>query len=193
MEFHHAVIIWYYLSSMYIAIDLGKSSTRVASTLDLVEIHKISKFSTDENLETEKKLISDAIYEVSDGNTVEAIALGIPGVVDKENRKFIKCANYPVLNGLGFLALLPETLKGLKIVVENDAALGALGEAYFGSGKDYTVVSYLTLSSGVGGARVKKLEKGYDLINAEPGHQVICEKDEVSDKSGLVGTLESFC
>lgn len=178
---------------MYISIDLGKSNTRVASTADLKEIYKIVKFSTNDDLEAQKKMIADAIAEVSEGQTIEAIALGVPGAFDNVNKKFTKMANYPILNGIGFAGLFPENLKETKVLVENDAALGALGEAYFGSGKDKNITAYLTLSSGVGGARVKKYEKGYDLLNAEPGHHVISEKDEMSDKSGIRGTLESFC
>jgi len=178
---------------MYISIDIGKSNTRVASSLDLKTIHKIIKFSTNENLENQKRLISDAISQVSDGKDIEGIALGVPGLLDRVNKKFIRCANYPVLNGLEFTVLLPEILKNKPLYVENDAALGALGEAFYGLGRDKSIVAYLTLSSGIGGSLVIKHSQGYDLINAEPGHHVICDSDTLTDKSGILGTFESFC
>jgi len=178
---------------MYISIDIGKSSTRVASTQNLVDIHKIIKFSTDQNLEEQKKLLADAIYNVRDNQDIKLIVLGVTGVVDKVNKKFIKSPNFPALDGLNFNFLLPEVLRHIPIYVENDAALGALGEAYFGSGKSKSLVAYLTLSSGVGGALILKGKKGYNIISSEPGHHIICELDNLVDKSGLSGTFESYC
>lgn len=178
---------------MYISIDIGKSNTRVASTKDLVSIHKIIKFSTDQDLEEQKKLMIDAVYGVRDNQDIKAIVLGVTGINDKANKKFIKSPNFPALNGLNFNSLLPEVLRHIPFYVENDAALGALGEAYFGSGKNKTDVAYLTLSSGVGGAFVLKEKEGFKLISSEPGHHVICESDILTDKSGLSGTFESYC
>ncbi|MFZ2663973.1 MAG: ROK family protein [Patescibacteria group bacterium] len=178
---------------MYISIDIGKSNTRVASTKDLVSIHKIIKFSTDQDLEEQKKLMIDAVYGVRDNQDIKAIVLGVTGINDKTNKKFIKSPNFPALNGLNFNSLLPEVLRRIPFYVENDAALGALGEAYFGSGKEKTDVAYLTLSSGVGGALILKEKEGFKLISSEPGHHVICESDTLVDKSGLSGTFESYC
>lgn len=178
---------------MFISIDLGRSTTRVASTRNLKEIDKITKFQTEDKLEVQKVAIKRSIDEVVGGEKVEGIALGIPGLVDKESCTFVKSANYPLLNGLDFSSILPESLRNVDKVADNDASFGALGEAYFGSGKGRSVVAYLTLSTGVGGARVSKKGKSYEIINAEPGHHIINEMDEVFDKSGLNGTLESFC
>jgi len=178
---------------MHISIDMGRSTTRVASSLDLKEILKITKFPTKETLEEQRKFIEGALNEVLDGGVIEAVALGFPGIADKENKKFLKCANYPIINGLEFYKLFPESLRDVDIAVENDAALGALGEAYFGSGRGIDVVAYITLSTGVGGARVSKKNKSYELIHSEPGHHIINDFDEVFDKSGLNGTFESFC
>ena len=178
---------------MYLSIDLGRSTTRVASTTDLQKIHKVAKFPTDTNFEKQIKHITDAIYDVSDNDHVNAIALGVPATLDKKSKKFIACANYPVLAGLPFNSLLPESLRNSKLIVENDALLGGLGEAYFGAGIEFNIVSYLTLSTGVGGTRIEKNKDGYTFIEAEPGHHVICEDDKVADKTGIFGTFESFC
>jgi glucokinase len=178
---------------MYISIDIGKSNTRVASTPDLIKIHRIVKFSTNQDLEIEKKLIAEAIHAVRDNQDIEAVVLGVTGMIDKIGKKFVRSPNFPALDGLDFNTLMPEILKHILLYVENDAALGALGEAYYGLGKDKKVVAYLTLSSGVGGSLVIKDPKGYDLINAEPGHHIICETDTLTDKTGISGTLESYC
>jgi glucokinase len=40
------------------------------------------------------------------------------------------------------------------IVLENDALLNAMGEAVYGAGKKYSIVGFLTISTGVNGARI---------------------------------------
>jgi len=178
---------------MYISIDLGRSTTRIASTSDLKNILRIVKFPTESNLENQKKNFAGALESVSGGEQIDAVAFGFPGITGKMKDSFLKSANYPQIEGTSIFSFFPEKFKDTKILVENDAALGALGEAYFGSGKDKKVVGYLTLSTGVGGARVTKYENEYDIINAEPGHHVIEKNDDVVDGAGLKGTFESFC
>ena len=180
---------------MYISIDLGRSTTRIASTLDLKNIFKIVKFPTDNNINAQKKNMSEAVISVSNLDKIDAVAFGFPGISSKIKNKIEKSANYPQIEGMDFSSFLPEKARDAKIIVENDAALGALGEAYFGSGKNNKIVAYLTLSTGVGGARVVKgkNENDYELINSEPGHQVIEKTDDIEDGSGIKGTLESFC
>jgi glucokinase len=178
---------------MYLSIDLGRSVTRVASTKDLQKIYKVVKFPTDTNFDKQVKLLTSAIYDVSDNDHINAVALGVPGVLDKVSKKFVASANYPVLEGLPFISLLPDSLKNSKLLVENDALLGGLGEAYFGSGMDFNTVAYLTLSTGVGGTRIDKNKDGYTYIESEPGHHIISENDKVADKTGIFGTFESFC
>ncbi len=178
---------------MYISIDLGRSTTRIASTLDLKSILKIVKLPTEGDLNLQMENMSKAFVEVAGDNEIDAIAFGFPGVTDKFKEVFEKSANYPQIEGLNIKSFLPEKYLASKILVENDAALGALGEAYFGSGKDKKIIAYLTLSTGVGGARVVRFENEYHLTNAEPGHQIINIHDTSSDGSGIKGTLESYC
>lgn len=178
---------------MYISIDLGRSTTRIASSSDLKSILKIEKFQTDSSLEVQKTNMAKALVDVTGDGEVDAIAFGFPGITGDIKNKFEKCANYPQIEGADISSFFPDRLKGVKILVENDAALGAIGEAYFGAGKDSKVVAYLTLSTGLGGARIIKYENEYDIINAEPGHQIICRDDNLTDGSGLNGTFESYC
>ena len=178
---------------MYISIDLGRSTTRIASTLDLKSILKIVKFKTESDVNLQRTNMFKSFDEVAGDAEIDAISFGFPGITDKFKKVFEKSANYPQIEGLDIRNFFPEKLTQSKILVENDAALGALGEAYFGSGKDKESVAYITLSTGVGGAFVRKYENEYLLINAEPGHQIINIDDSISDGTGIKGTLESYC
>lgn len=178
---------------MYISIDLGRSTTRIASSADLKSVLNIVKFKTESDLSMQKANMVRALEDLSANSEVDAIAFGFPGITGKVSAKFEKSASYPQIEGLDFSSFFPERLKNTRVLVENDAALGALGEAYFGAGKDKKLIAYLTLSTGVGGARVVKYENEYDLINAEPGHQILDVRDDILDGSGIKGTFESFC
>jgi len=178
---------------MYISIDLGRSTTRIASTLDLKSVLKIVKFKTESDITFQRNNMFTAFDEVAGGKDIDAISFGFPGITDKLKKVFEKSANYPQIEGLNIKNFLPDKFNQAKILIENDAALGALGEAYFGSGKEKESVAYITLSTGVGGAFVKKYENEYFLINAEPGHQIVNIDDLISDGTGIKGTLESYC
>lgn len=78
---------------------------------------------------------------------------------------------------------------GAKVFLENDAAMAGLGEADFGAGKGFEIVSYITVSTGVGGARIvggkidenaSGFEPGKQIINADTGETL---EDMISGKS----------
>ncbi|TAN58722.1 ROK family protein [Patescibacteria group bacterium] len=62
---------------------------------------------------------------------------------------------------------------GAPVLLENDAGLAGLGEAVYGAGKGKKIVAYLTISTGVGGARIvdEKIDK--NAFGFEPGHQIV--------------------
>ena len=93
---------------MYISIDLGRSTTRIASTLDLKSILKIVKFPTEGDLNLQKANMAKAFIEVAGDNEIDAIAFGFPGVTDKLKEVFEKSANYPQIEGLNIKSFLPE-------------------------------------------------------------------------------------
>ena len=177
---------------MYISIDLGGTNTRVASSKDLKSIYKKEKFTTDHTIDAERNLIKEAILKVSESEKIEAVCIGVPGIVDKENQKFGKIINIPSLSNLEYFELIAESFNCNRIVADNDAALAGLGEAVFGAGQKYEAVAYLTLSTGVGGVRVanKKLDPTQKFY--EPGNMVIIGDGVDLPISALPGTFTAY-
>jgi predicted NBD/HSP70 family sugar kinase len=62
---------------------------------------------------------------------------------------------------------------GIETYIENDTAMVGLGEAAYGAGKDFDIVAYLTISTGVGGARIVGRRIDANVFGFEPGHQII--------------------
>jgi glucokinase len=51
--------------------------------------------------------------------------------------------------------------------------MAGLGEAVYGSGKEFEIVAYLTISTGIGGARIVNKLPDEKKFGFEPGHQFI--------------------
>ena len=67
-----------------------------------------------------------------------------------------------------------QAKRGLSVSIANDADLAAVGEAWFGAGRDFADVAYLTVSTGIGAGIVTGgllVHGGRSL--AEVGHTVV--------------------
>src|SRR3989344_537127 len=176
---------------MYISIDLGGTNTRVASSKDLKEIHKIERFSTIPDIDGLRKAVHQAITKVIDGEEVEYVCIGVPGLIDRYKRRIVGVPRIPSVQDMPFEEFFGVE-KGAKLIIENDASLAGLAEAIRGQGKNYRCVAYLTLSSGVGGTVIldKKL---LDMPrNFEPGWQVILEGGRKLYKEVPKGDFEAY-
>ena len=89
-----------------------------------------------------------------------------------------------------------ENLLGVPVLMDNDANLGALGEAIYGAGKDGArPLFYLTLSTGIGGGIVfnhARVYRGADSWAGEIGHVTI-QPDGPECLCGARGCLERLC
>jgi len=67
-----------------------------------------------------------------------------------------------------------------------------LGEATFGAGKGKGIVVYMTISTGIGGARIVDNNLDENAMGFEPGHQIINFQSKFHLKYGAPGDLESY-
>lgn len=95
---------------------------------------------------------------------------GIAGII--EDGVIGTSANLPGWSGFAFEPALVEALD-VPVQIHNDAALAGLGEAVYGAGKGYSLVGYLGIGTGVGGAHIVNGEIAPHASGFEPGHQVL--------------------
>ena len=78
---------------------------------------------------------------------ITGVGVGAVGPLDFKKKAIVNTPNIP----LPFITLAP--LKNIKkpVYVLNDASACVLGEKYFGMGKNFDNLVYLTISSGIGG------------------------------------------
>jgi glucokinase len=68
-----------------------------------------------------------------------------------------------------------QDLAGAPAIMDNDANVGAMGEAEFGAGKGFSPLFYMTLSTGIGGGIWEdgRVWRGADSYGGEIGHLTI--------------------
>jgi predicted NBD/HSP70 family sugar kinase len=158
--------------NMYILFDIGGTKMRLAASRDGESFDEPKIVETPHNFEEGIKTFNVLARELSEGEKLTAISGGLRGTLNEKK------------NGISYDVILTdwvgkplgdrlEDLCGAPVYLENDTALVGLGEATAGAAKDADIVVYITVSTGVGGARIvgKKIDRR--AFSFEPGKQII--------------------
>ncbi|MBM3725209.1 MAG: ROK family protein [Acidobacteria bacterium] len=96
-------------------------------------------------------------------------------------------------SGFELGAVLRDRLK-VPVIIDNDANVGALGEARAGAARGLDPVFYMTLSTGIGGGIVSqgRIYRGADSYAGEIGHTTVVP-DGPECLCGARGCLERMC
>lgn len=179
--------------SNYLLFDIGGTNTRVAASFDENNITDPIIYRTPQNymqgieeLVKAAKSLSSESYDVVGG--------GIAGPLNKDKDGIINAPNLQDWNGKPFISDLKSHFD-TKIIMENDTALVGLGEAVVGAGKDYEIVVYITISTGVNGVRIVNKRLDEHRFGFEIGKQILeVETDtsweEILSSSGDIGEKE---
>lgn len=97
---------------------------------------------------------------------------GFAGTFDRERTRLFHATNIRGWENIPLKQRL-ESEFGCPVRLENDSALAALGEAIYGAGKGADIVAYITVSTGVGGARVVKGIIDPGVFGFEPAYQIV--------------------
>ena len=104
----------------------------------------------------------------------ERCGIGFGGPVDFETQRVVLSTH---VNGWRDFDLCDfvQQASGASTVIDNDANVGALGEALFGAGRGYSPLFYMTLSTGIGGGIFAdgRIWRGADSYAGEIGHLTI--------------------
>jgi hypothetical protein len=142
-----------------ILFDIGGTKMRVAYSANGESFEEPKVVPTPKNYEEGKQAFLNLIEECRAERPVDFVVGGM-------SRSVV---------GLPFEQFKSDLIQifGEKFLVENDAAMVGLGEAVFGAGKGQEIVAYITVSTGVGGARVVAGRLDERAVGFEPGKQII--------------------
>lgn len=176
-----------------LAVDLGGTHLRVAvvsGSGGILHRQEIPTPHRDPRPDALVELIASVVSGPAGKGVAEAV-VGIPGPVNYQAGRMEWAPHLPEawVPHLAEEALAEAA--GVPVAVANDADLAAVGEAYFGAGRGFDDVVYMTVSTGVGAGVVLggRLVHGTRSL-AELGHTVI---DWVASGDGRPATLEELC
>lgn len=145
---------------------------RVAVSADGETLGQVEVAATPQDYHQGIALLLELSQKLAGGQPLRALAGGIAGPFSEKKSSLVGSPNLSGWIGQPLRQTLNKEF-GVPVYLENDAALAALGEAVKGAGQGYRIVAYLTVSTGVGGARVVNGRLDEKTIGFEPGQQVI--------------------
>jgi predicted NBD/HSP70 family sugar kinase len=175
---------------MIACVDIGGGTTRVGFSSDGKTFIKIIKFTTENVFADEIKHIAEEIKVVA--LTPEAIIIAAAGSMDREKGIIISWGQKKSWWGQKVFEPIFQYFPQAKLLIENDANLAALGEAVFGAGKNYSLVGYVTLSTGVGGCLITNKQIIPHKFGIEPGHQIVNFLEPKIWSCGQKGCFEAY-
>lgn len=170
-----------------IGVDLGGTNLRVAAISAagtvLDEMHTPTP--SDGGPKRIVGSIVDGIKRVArgqDNGRLAGIGVGVPALTELETGIIRKAPNLPGWEGFNFRKEIQDRL-GCPVLLENDANLAALGEFWWGAGRNVEDLILLTLGTGIGGGIISggKILHGFlgmageiGHITVEPGQGALC-------------------
>lgn len=177
---------------MYLLFDIGATKMRISLSSDGNKIGEIRIVQTPQNFSQGLSVFQNTVEELRKGEKITSIAGGIAGPLDGGKTMLIAAPNMPDWAGKPLKKLLESAFDTQRVFLENDAALVGLGEATLGNGRDYRIVAYITVSTGVGGARIVNKHVDANAFGFEPGHQIIQYDGITCPGCGGKGHLEGY-
>ncbi len=121
-------------------------------------------------------LLAESIEQVArSGQRLFGIGIGVPGLVDVAAGRLLFAPN---LNWRDIpLRAMVEEIVDVPVFVMNEANQAALGERYFGAGRDTDFMVYVSSGVGIGGGIVSngRLADGATGFAGEVGHMTVVE------------------
>ncbi|NLX35996.1 MAG: ROK family protein [Chloroflexi bacterium] len=108
---------------------------------------------------------------------VRGVGVGIPGPVDPAEGRVVRCVNLGITwDGYALQEAL-ERLIDLKVTIDNDVNVGAVGEHRFGAGRGADDLVVMFVGTGIGGGLVLdgRLRTGFRYSAGEVGHMVLMD------------------
>lgn len=158
---------------MFFLFDVGGTKIRMVGADDNGFVGDPVIVATPKDFEEGIRLLVETCRVFCNGKKLTGIVGGLAGTLNRSRHRLVSGSNIgPWVVDKSIQGLLGEALDTW-VHLENDAALAGLGEAVSGVGKDYEIVGYITVSTGVGGARITNKTIDRCVWGFEPGFQIV--------------------
>ena len=172
----------------WLAVDVGGTNMRAAIVTEEGEVGERSDRATGRDPAALVELARDVLA----GDEVDGAVVGLPGRIDYGVGRLEYAPN---IDPSWRDELTEERLAGdlgVPVALANDADLAAVGEAWFGAGRPFRDVAYLTISTGIGAGVVTGglLVHGRRSV-AEVGHTIVDGQRLLEGRKATVEDLGS--
>ncbi len=162
-----------------IGLDIGGTKTAVIEGTARGEILARTQFPTPQGFAASFAQLCEATQAHLDkaaraGRQAGALSVSIGGPLDIARGIIYSPPNLPGWDAVPLKELLEERFR-LPTHVEHDGNAGALAEFYFGAGRGYRNIVFLTMGTGIGGGLILngQLYRGSSDLAGEVGHMRI--------------------
>lgn len=183
-----------------LAVDLGGTKIRVArvNARGKIEaaLQEPSDFASGPGGLIEQ--IVNLLTQVSEGETPEAVGIGSAGPLDPARGMLLSPTNFRTRGKPWGVVKLTEALESVlhvPVILENDAAAGALGEAWMGASKKFDNSVLVTLGTGLGVGVIAngQLVRAGRGLHTEAGHVFLHAGDPTAPCGcGNFGCAEAY-
>ncbi len=138
------------------------------------------------------EVVSEYRKFVPDQENIAALGICCPGPLDHEVGMLINPTNLPKFYNVPLRQMLFDCLN-MPVSMEHDAKSAALGEFYYGAGRNQKSMVYVVVGTGVGAAIIidGQLIRGVKNFAGEIGHATVDRNGELCS-CGSKGCLETY-
>lgn len=158
---------------MYLVIDVGGTYIKYAKMTvdgDIVDKGKVpTPCKPDDGLEDFVTVIEDIYRLYKAADTIEGIAMDLPGQIDVENGIVYGGGALKYLDEVRLQDILMSRCDNIPVSLENDGKSAALAEVWKGNAKDANNACVIVFGTGVGGGIVinRKIHRGKNMLAGE--------------------------
>lgn len=157
---------------MIIVGDIGGSHMRIAASTEPDSFEEPVVCDTPKEFDAAVAACKEAVEQAARGRPITSGMLGVAGLLSPDRTVVLRAPHLKGWEGKNAAEAFSAAL-GAPVRLENDVALGALGEAYSGAGRGAPIVAYIAVGTGVGGARVVNGRIDPTALGFEIGHQLL--------------------
>ncbi len=175
---------------MFVLFDIGGTNTRVALSKDRQGFDDPIIEKTNHHPSQGPLHFINLIEKLAGNKNIRGVVGGIAGTLNQEKNKLIHAPNLKSWEHYPLAATLSSHFS-CPVFLENDTALVGLGEAHHGAGAGYDIMTYITVSTGVGGVKITNGMIDESTFGFEPGHHIVDWKTKTTLEMLVSGTANA--